>query len=511
MNATINHDANSARLAIAEQLSIIRTLLELLDPSSPFQPILVGSIDLVAWQAFFGQAVETIESLLPKAVSPLPKRNRESISATASPLFSIAHSICDPPRDHLSDHAADLHQHGLLPEFVGLDPDPNRSPEEENLLQEALAESGKFLQQSAQQFALLRNHLATSADQLINTLTRKHGLLWLLRRSLKKTQQFGRKFQKLADEWESFLASPPPPPDQPWRDARRWFAGLATTFEVHALPEIDAILRNTVPRTAQAGSTRKPSHPPSRQSIKNSCLRSWESFFQTYTAACNIAAAERAYPMWKLFTGLTETLSLSLTEVGVLDGLAATPPANERVVEGLARLDHRIIARPLLARWDRTLIAEDDYALQIVLAGLHHLERPEEDDGGTAGKRRRLVYDFSEETMARWLSRGAYAGVNPDLEASGKFSTETRRTRRTLEHLRRDQAAFHGRRHWSPLPDRITNTSSDRRWTINPLLSAHPQAKRLIEMNPAPSMAGSSTRETRRRPSRRNRRVRRKS
>lgn len=511
MNATINHDADSARLAIAEQLSIIRTLLQLLDPSSPFQPILVGSVDLVAWQAFLGQAVETIESLLPAAVSSLPRRTWETISAAASPLFSLAHSICDAPRAHMSEHAAELHEHGLLPEFVGLEPAPGRSPEEQNLVDQALAASSEFLEQSARQLTLLRRALSDSAKRLTDTLTRKHGLMWLLRRGLNKSQRFREKFQHVADELEAVLSTPHPNPEMPWRDASRWFAQLATVIEVHALPVVDAVLKEAVPTTPRAARSQAKSRPPTRQSVKNAFVRSWDSFIQTHTAVCNISAAGQMHPEWRLFARLTETLSSALATEGVLDGTAKHADRDQRVAAGIALLDHRIIARPVLAKWDRTLITEDDYALQIVLAGLHHLERPDEDDGNTGSTRRRLVYDFSEETMARWLSRGAYAGVNPELEASEKFATETRRVRRALEHLRRNQGAFHGRRHWSPLPDRITNAASDRRWTINPLLSAHPQARRLIELNPATSAAGNTTRATRPRPSRRNRRLRRKS
>ena len=103
MHDTINPDPGSARIGIAEQLSVIRTLLQLLDPSAPFQPILVGSIDIVAWQAFFGQAVETIETLFPEAIRPLGRQTPKSLSTAASKLFSLAHRICDGPRVHLSD------------------------------------------------------------------------------------------------------------------------------------------------------------------------------------------------------------------------------------------------------------------------------------------------------------------------------------------------------------------------------------------------------------------------
>jgi len=511
VNATINHDADSARLAIAEQLAVVNALLRLLDPGSPFQPILVGSIDLAGWQALFGQAATAIETLLPQAIGSLPTHARKRITAVAAPLFSLAHSICDAPQIHMSEHATELHDQGLLPDLVDLDSDPIRSPEEEKLVEEARGESGEFLEQSATQFALLRRQLTTSAEHLTNTLTQKHGLHWLLRRGLKKSKRFGEKFQSLADELESVLASPPPAPDTPWSDARRWFARLAATFEVHVLPEIDAVLKDAIPRTAGAGRAPEASAPPSRQSIKNSCLRSWDSFLQAYTATSNIAAAQHAYSLWKLFAKLTETLSSSLIEESLLPRSVANSDGDGRIVEGLARLDHRVIARSVLAQWDRILVAEDDYVLQIILAGIHHLERPNKDDENTAGRRRTVVYAFSEETMARWLSRGEYPGVNPDREASGKVETETRRTRRALEHLRRNQAALHGRRHWSPLPSKITEAASNRFWTINPLLAAHPQIKALIARTPVPAAAANTTRETRQRPSRRNRGIRRKS
>lgn len=509
MNATINHKADSAQVAIAEQLDIIRTLLQLLDPASPFQPILVGSIDLVAWQAFLGQAVETIESLLPKAVSRLPRRSRQSILAAASPLFSLAHSVCDAPQVHLSKHAAELAAHGFLPDFIGLEPDLFRSAEEERAVEEALAESERFLERSAQQFALLRKQLTASTKNLVNAVKRKHGLLWLLRQSLKKSKRLDEKFRNVTNKLERNVLSPPPPAELPWSQARRWYAQLATTFEEHVIPDIDAILKDTSPRLARVGSQRKPSHSPSRQSIKNVSIRSWTAFLQTYTAACNMTAAQHAYPLWRLFSGLIGTFSSRLSEEGLLKASCANGSGETRLAERFARLDERIVARALLSKWNHMLVTEDDYTLQIVLAGIHHLERLGDAEDGT-GKGCPVIYGFSEETMARWLSRGEYAGVNLGREASGTFKAETRRSRRTLEFLRLYQAAFHGRQHWSPLPDKIPKSAADRLWTVNPLLAAHPQIRSLLARTPDKPVDAHLTRETRRRPSRRNRRLRRK-
>lgn len=505
MNAATSHNADSARLAIAAQLSTIRTLLRLLDPSSPFQPILVGSIDLIAWQAFFGQAVETIGTLLPRAIAPLPIPAQQNIFTAASTLCSLAQSVCDASQVHLSPQAAELNEEGLLPELPRLNADLVNSPAEQELVEKALAQSLAFNEDTAKQLALHRKALEESSHKLIKALTSKNGLLWLLRRNLKTSKRFRAQFQSLADHLESALASPPPPVNKPWNEARAWFANVATVVEVYVMPELNAVLQATAARKSPvAGSPQRPTIP-TRKTLKDAFFRVWDSFLQAYTAVRHSTAAQDAHTLWTLFSGLTNRLTSALIAERVQDRSITRPAGDERIVEDIARLDHRIIARPLRDAWNQTLVAEDDYALQVALAGIHHLESPEGDDEAKARERRRPIFGFSEGTMARWLRAGAYAGMNPSRETSVKVQTETRRTRRTLEHLRRNQGAFHGRRNWTPLPPTNVDASSNRLWVINPLLAANPQMRALITGTPVPSGNADAQQAVRKRPSRRNR------
>lgn len=510
MNAAINHDTLAARRTVAEQLSVIRTLLRLLDPASPFQPILVGSVDLIAWQAFFGRATETIEAELPRAIAPLPPASRRKITAAAKSLFSVAHSICDAPQVHMSDRAAELNDCGQLPDLSGLDPDPVRSPEEETLVEEALESSEEFRDRTNKQLTVLRRNLDSSTDRLIKTLTRKHGLMWLLQRDLKTSKKASGQFQQLATELEAVLASPPPSSGTPWEDARGWFVRLAHVIEVRVAPELNAVLKCMAARTGRAATTRHKAAIPKRQSLKNAFNRAWDLFLQTYSAVGSVESAQHAQPLWKLFSGLIQELSTAMIDEGVQEGTAATSCNDNRLVEEIRVLDQRIVRPSILAAWQKTLAPEDEHAKQIALAGMHYLERPDEDNGETPRGRMKVIYGFSEATMARWLRQGGYKGHNPDREASGALTSEARRTRRTLQHLHRHQAAFHGRRNWTPLPAKISKSTSDRFWTLNPLLVLMPQIRTAVAGASAAAAALQPTPATRQRPSRRNRGTRQK-
>jgi hypothetical protein len=507
VNAPHNQNADSARLAIAEQLSTIRTLLRLLDPSSPFQPILVGSIDLVAWQAFFGQAVEAIETSLPQALSPLPLRAQQSISTAASTLFSLAHSVCDAPQLHMSEQAAELDALGLLPEGTGLEPDPLRSSEEHDIVEAAVRQSVAFHDQTAPQRALQRRALDDSTQKLIKALTQKHGLAWLLRARCKQSKQFASQFQGLADRLESALASPAPSSKAPWNEADRWFCRLTSAVELHLLPELDSILKETAPRSRPIKARRSGAATPKRQSIKDALLRSWDSFLQAHTAARNVAAAHAAYTLWALFSVLVASLSDCLRNTGLPDRPTHHVESKPRLIDAIAAIDERIISRHLLAEWNEFLGCADAFTMQIVLASLHHLERPDDQASGIGN--RSLIYAFSEQTAARWFSRGNYPGAIPDREASTTFAAEKKRTRRALENLRRHKTAFHGRRNWTPLLKKVLDSATERLWTMNPILAAHSVIKQEATRFPAADSLEIQMRDDRPRPTRRNRQARR--
>lgn len=495
----------TARGMLEQDLAAIHGLLSLIDPHSPFQPLIVGSIDLVAWQGLFGAAVAALETHLPQAVRSLPKRARDEITSPASALFSLAHSICDTPQLHISEHAKTT---PYLPDPEGLDPDSAASPEEEQLIREALTSSREALNEPARQIGPLRKTLASSAVHLNKTLSKKHGVLRLLLQGLKKQGGRWQGFRALAAELEAAFAVPPPEAEVPWKSASQWYGRLSFVLGHRLLPNIDPILRTAFPKRRPTAKAGKAASHPGRQEIKNTFLRSFDSFNQTYGAVRNMHAMEASYPLWTLFSGLVTSLSACLKKTGVLEspGPLSNPPP--RLLDAISTLDERIISRQLLADWGEILASEGDYATQVVLASIHHLERLD-DEASTAGDRS-LLYAFSEQTASRWLSRGAYPGDMPEREASPTFAAETKRTRRALEHLRHHGAAFHGRRHWTPLPLVIANAKSERLWTINPLLAAHPVIKQQVTRLPVATNPDTKTRETRPRPSRKNRRPQRK-
>jgi hypothetical protein len=487
-----------ASTQLRRPLATLKTLLRLLDPDTPFQPILAGSIELVAWLAAFGAAADAVERNMPIVAQGLPEQAAARLKAAGSKLFSLAHLVCDTPRIHASALPGSADD---LPELVGLDLDLTTSPEEQHALQNALHAAGAFRQQREAQLALLHTTLAASIRQLKKTAEKRMGLLWLMKKRAAKSAAFRERFGRLAEDLESALAKAAEVADTPWASSRRDLEWLRIRL-THSLPdEIDTALREVIPRRRQSSAKPSPRPgPPNRDQIKKAFDLAADSFLQTLASIRNIHATEESYPFFALLSQPFALLSQALDETGVASCHSPAPHDQGRIIDAISDLDCKVVSASLLNEWGRIVDTGDTYLCEIIAAALHHLERPGEEKALA-----QPAFSFSEQAVAFWLSKGMYPGANPDLEASATLATETRRVRRALQYLRHAGAAIHGRRHWTPLSEACPASASNRLWTINPLLAAHDRFRNMATMPMTMATSKRGDRASKPRPSRKSR------
>jgi hypothetical protein len=501
-NASDNPEPIAATLNasthVRQHLARLTTLLRLLDPGSPFQPILAGSVDLVAWLAAFGIAADALETNLQALARDLSAPSAARLNAAGSKLFSLAHLVCDTPRLHASAPPGSADD---LPELLGLDLGLTASPEEQHALQNALHTAGSFRQQHKAQLALLHTTLAASIQHLKKTAEKRMGLLWLMKKRAANSPVFRERFGRLTEDLESALAKAADAVDKPWASSRHDLEWLRIRL-THSLPgEIDAMLREVIPRRKQPSTnpSRRPG-PPNRDQIKKAFGLAADSFLQTLASLCNIYATEESYPFFALLSQPLALLSQALDEAGVAPGHSTVPHDQGRIIDAIRDLDCTVISSSLVNEWDRIVGTGDTYLCEIIVAALHHLERPGDEQAAE-----QVAFAFSEQAMALWLAKGTYPGANPNLEASRTLDTEIRRVRRALKDLRHVGAAVHGRKHWTPLPDKCRTTAANRLWTINPLLAAHERFRGITTSPIAMPDSQRGDRASRPRPSRKNR------
>ena len=488
----------NASTELRRPLATLKTLLRLLDPDTPFQPILAGSIDLVAWLAAFGAAADAVERNMPIVAQGLPEQAAARLKAAGSRLFSLAHLVCDTPRIHASALPGSADD---LPELVGLDLDLTASPEEQHALQNALHAAGAFRQQREAQIASLHTTLAASIQHLKKTAEKRSGLLWLMKKRAAKSPLFQERFGKLTEDLESALAKAAEAADKPWASSRHDLEWLRIRL-THSLPdEIDAVLREVIPRRKQPSPARSRSPgPPNRDQTKKAFDLAADSFLQTLASLRNIHATEESYPFFALLSQPFVLLSQALDETGVAPGHSPAPHDQGRIIDAISDLDCEVVSASLLNEWGRIVDTGDTHLCEIIAAALHHLERP-----GDEQAVEQAVFSFSEQAVALWLSKGTYPGANPDLEASTTLAAETRRVRRALQYLRHAGAAIHGRRHWTPIPEACPASASNRLWTINPLLAAHERFRNMATTPTTMATSKRGDRASRPRPSRKTR------
>jgi hypothetical protein len=462
-------DTPAVHVSIDKPFATLDTLLRLLDPETPFQPILIGSIDLVAWQALFGEAAAAVEQQFPEFLRTLPKHDQDQLKAAGAQVFSLAKIVCGDAMVHADPRA---HQFDDLPELQGLEPELAPTEEARQLIRKAIDTAEDFDKQHADRIARLVRQLAASTVRLKRVLTRKSGVLHLLKQRITKSKEARENLQHMIGEIEAALARIPDA-GAPWPNSRGHCTSLAVVLARQIDTRIDAILKQAVqPRRKQQTSSNAPSLASQRQTIKNAYICARDAVTQALAGLRSLSEARTSEVLRELFAGPVAILAVELASAAPKSEGDGRRHRSRCIVDAVADLDERVISRLLTAQWTESLHEADGYSRQAILAGLHHLTQL--DDTGE------FEFAFSEHALAHHLSRGDFRGVAPDRESSKSLDAEVRRVRRTLQHLRRIAAAFHGRLQWTPSPKKLSATASNRLWTINPLLACHPQIRHAL-------------------------------
>jgi hypothetical protein len=487
-------DTPAVHASIDKHLATLDTLLRLLDPDTPFQPILIGSIDLVAWQALFGEAAAAVEQQFPEFLRTLPKHDQDRLKAAGAQLFPLAQIVCGDAMIHADPRA---HEFDDLPELQGLAPELVPTEEARQLIRKAIDAAEDFDKQHADQIAQLDRQLAASTVQLKHALTGRSGVLQLLKQRVAKSKKAQKDFQRIVHDVDDAL-TPIPDAGASWPDSRRHCSSFAVVLASQIDTRIDAILKQAVqPRRKQQTSSSAPSLASRRQTIKNTYVCARDAVTQALGGLRSLSGARTAEVFRELFADPVALLAVELARAAPTSESVRRHHRSRCIVDAIADLDERVISRLLTAQWAESLHEADGYSFQAILAGLHHLARP--NDTGE------FEFAFSEHALARHLSRGDFRGANPDRESSKSLDAEVRRVRRTLQHLRRIAAAFHGRLQWTPSPKKLSATASNRLWTINPLLACHPQIRHALAAAPALVERDARLRDSRPHPTKSNR------
>jgi len=471
-------------------LGTLHALLRLIDPASPFQPILLSSIDIVAWLALFGKAAEQLGKSLGELPDPAC---RDAVSGTSVPFLRLAFTLCQYADLYAFPPAAGLPEE--VPELADFSPSAAMCEEDATAISQAADAASRAFDASLEHRKLLCRTLALAAGKLQTQLNGLDGLLRLMKRRCRDSRPFARQYATLTDGLKAVLAALPDPEITPWEKCRISFSSVRYRLETDLLPQLENLIKElgTTSRTASAAPT-KPGQ------LKASTLQAVTPFLEAHGLATSLDAGRSAVQYHTLFRELLSAITAALHRCGSCKGYSSPP---QRLTDDIRRLGHEVIRRDVLAAWETALPATEPYMTEAVLAALHHLERPSEEGSGSAG-RDRLIFGFSDDNLARWVRSGGYVGADPLAEASKTRAAETKRIGRTLQHLRRVGAAFHDRRQWTPTHARNAKSTQHRLWTVNPLLALLPRIAARLTL-PDKHGEESSPVGSRPRPTRRNR------
>jgi hypothetical protein len=472
--------------SIREHLGTLRALLRLIDPESPFQPILLSSIDIVPWLALFGRAAEHLGHSLPG----MPARSgRDAGSGVIQQFLRLVDALCANAELHAfsppSPSPQGVHE---IPLFH---PASAMCAEDADAIASATAAAASAFEESAKHRTLLGRTLGLTAGKLKKTLGGTDGLLRLMKRRCRSSRPFRRQYEALAGQLATALAALPDPAVTPWEKCRNKFATVRHLLATDLLPQLDPIV------TGIGTGTR------SIATHKATVVQAVTAVLEAQGLAASLDAGLQAVQYHTLFRDLLKQVTKALVRCGNLD---AAPFEPRRLIDDLRRLGPDLIKNDRRALWDAALPETDPYTIEVVLAALHHLERPLEDGERPTGKDTR-IFGISDADLATWLRGGRYAGADPRAEISRNRTAEIKRVGRTLQHLRRVGAAFHDRRLWTPTHTGNADSTQHRLWAVNPLLAIHARVAGRLDDGPNVSeMVGPSrTTELRPRPTRRNR------
>lgn len=469
-----------------EHLATLRALLRLIDPESPFQPILLSSIDIVTWLALFGRAAEQLGNALPGMPAG---SGRDAASRASQQFLRLADALCANAEIHAFPSTDRPPR--VVPDIPPFCPTSAISAEDADAIAAAEGTAFESFKASARHHTLLCRTLGLAAGNLKKKLSGRDGLLRLMKHRGRASRPFRRHYDALAGSLTGALAELPDPAATPWEKCRSKFATVRHLLVTDLLPRLDSIVaglgsdtRSTVARRATIGPA-------------------VTAFIEAHGLATSLDTGLQAVQYHTLFRDLLTQVTATLSRVGSLTATASETP---RLLDDLRRLSPEVIKHNERAAWDVALRVTDPYTVEVVLAALYHLERPLEGVANREGQDTRIL-GMSDANLATWLRGGRYAGADARAEISGNRAAEIKRVGRTLQHLRRVGAAFHDRRLWTPTHSRNADSTQHRLWTVNPLLVIHARITARLDAGPAVTAMSDSGRpaELRPRPTRRNR------
>ena len=462
--------ASPRAAAIAGHIATLRALLRLVDPASPFQPILLGSVDLFAWLALFSRTSEALRSSL------------KSTPSHAHQFFRLVYTLCEPaevfafpPDDYRLEDAPEV------PPFW----DTSAMCEEDaTAIEKAIASADATFATSTTHRDLILRTLGLRTTHLKETLSGRGGLISSMKQACRASRPFGRNYKLLVAGLEKSLNRLAKPSVDDWSKPRFAYATLRHQLTHELRPRLDGILATIQATEKTIGHT----GPGTSNALRKRTRLAIEAFLGAHALARSIHDECSAVQYYTLFQPLLGFLAAELAAKGICP---ASPIASPRIIDDIRKLPPNVIDKRVLADWEAALPEADKYATEVVLAALHHLET----SSGTS-----LIYGFSDNDLATWIRSGEYAGADPLAERSKTKAAEKKRVARTLQHLLPAGAAFHDRRLWTPPHRRNSGSSQHRLWTVNPLLALLPRIAARLASGIPPASSGDPSEVTARRP-----------
>ena len=437
---------------IDDHIATLRALLRLFDPTSPFQPILLGSIDLAAWLAVFQRTSESFHRSLASDLGnkPHPKAVEQ--------FFRLVHTLCE----WAEVHARDPKNRGLkdVPEIASFSPASAMYEEDADAIDEAHSKAAAAHKRYTRLREILLQPLTVSTSTLKKTLAAPNGVLRLMKRRPKTPLPGGRTFPEIAADLQGNICRLPTTKN--WTEHRDAWVYLRHQLKAEVLPHLDRLFMATSAKGRRSPGGKTGTSLKTGE-LKSKTRRDISGFLAAHAMARSLDDALPAMEYPTLFHGLLDSLVSALVAKGICSGATADSP---RVIDDIRRLPLEVVRRNLTTAWDGLLTPADEHATEVVLAALHHLET----SSGTS-----LIYGFSDNDLATWIRSGDYAGADPLAERSKTKAAEKKRVARTLQHLLPAGAAFHDRRLWTPPHRRNSGSSQHRLWTVNPLLALLPR------------------------------------
>jgi len=455
---------------VASHLGTLRALLRLVDPASPFQPILRSSIDLVAWLALISRSSAAL------------RRSLQSTPEHAHQFFRLAYTLCEPAE--VFAFPPDGYSLEKAPEIPTLS-DVSAMCEEDAAAIDAVIDAviEAFLEAAIAETSSTdsaANHqppfytLTVSTQNLTKSLSGPGDLLGVMKQLCKMSRPFRREYQPLIASLDDTLNRLSQTGAADWAKQRLVYAKLNYLLTQELLPRLDEIL-DTPPAGGKQSSRTGSAARSQKNALKKKSQHAINSFRKAYDLVRHEHDERLALQYHTLFRGLLESLASTLASNGLIAGSATTPP---RIIKDIQRLPPDVIDKTLLASWDANLPETERYDTEVVLAALHYLETCPAKHGHD--RNCRLTYGFSEGDMAAWIRSGDYDGADPTVELSAKNPARTKRAGRTLHRLLSMSAAFHGRHSWAPPLRRSMKSTQHRLWTVNPLLALLPRIATIL-------------------------------